>query len=154
MKPYSVDKLVAAVRAIEAARDANPDTLPARAFHLAHRARRMLENAADTAARNRWSVLVQPEGPAPRDPIARAAVTLAQAAIKYPAHGEAAVYAAMLDAVDAAVVVSDRLHQDLLATQRTQTPVEVEPGVNRLGGPMASGCRRVCLGASDEDFSS
>jgi len=42
------------------------------------------------------------------------------AAITYPVHGEAKVYAALLDAVDAASRMSEGLYQDLLDLQRAR----------------------------------
>lgn len=128
---------------------------PRRAFELAHRARRLLEIAAETASRNRWVTLDAPTGSVPRELEARFATECA-AVIKYPVTGEAKVYAALLDAVDTARLVSDQLYEKWLDTQREVQPLpEPEPGINRIGAPLAPGCRVVeKLGDSDEEIAS
>jgi hypothetical protein len=127
-----------------------------RAFNLAHRARRLLELAAETASRDRWDELLAPHGPPPKELEACFAAACAKAAIKYPARGEAKVYAALLDAVDTARIVADRLYQRWLETQREKSPLpEPEPGVVKIGAPLATGCRVVqSLGNSDEENAS
>lgn len=125
-----------------------------RAFDLAHRARRLLELAAETASRDRWDELTRPERE-PRDPCARFANACASASIKYPVTGEATVYAALLDAVDTAHIAADELYKAWLATQPRRDPLPVpDGGTNRLGGPLAPGCARVSFGSSDDDMSS
>ncbi len=136
-----------------------PDTRAAhdrRAFDLAHRARRLLELAAETASRDRWGELLAPHGPQPKAPEAIFATACAQRTIKYPVYGEAKVYAALLDAVDAARIIADRLYQRWLETQRERPPLpEPEPGVVKIGIPLATGCRVVkSLGNSDEENAS
>lgn len=114
-----------------------------RAFELAHRARRLLENAADTASRNRWPVLER-SGYRPDTRIAQFAQRVANTVIKYPVHGEPKVYAALLDAIDRALIVSQMLYSDWLETQRDACQVSsYRDYVNRLGEPMAEGCVRV-----------
>jgi len=126
-----------------------------RAFDLAHRARRLLEATAETAARDRWTELAAPSGPAPKAPEALFAALCAGAAIRYPVDGEAAVYAALLDAIDTARRVSDRLYNDWLGTQRTERPLPVPRGVNRLSVTLAAGCSRAnCHAHSDEENAS
>lgn len=128
----------------------------ARAAHdLVHRARRLLELAAETASRNRWSVLEQANGTA-ETPEAQYAAACAAAVVQYPVHGEAKVYAALLNAVDAAHAVADKLYDRWKETQRTADPAPPpEPGVNRIGGPLAPGCSRAIFhGCSDEEMSS
>lgn len=129
---------------------------PRAAFDLAHRARRVLEIAAETASRNRWTVLDAPTGPAPKEPEAVFAAACAAAVIQYPVQGEARVYAALLDAVDAAQAVSERLYQAWLVSQPRDKPLPLpELGVNRIGGPLAAGCSRgVSAGSGDDEISS
>lgn len=129
---------------------------PRAAWDLAHRARRVLEIAAETASRNRWTVLDAPTGPAPKEPDAVFAAACAAAVIEYPVQGEARVYAALLDAVDAAQAVSERLYQAWLVSQPRDKPLPLpELGVNRIGGPLAAGCSRgVCRAGSDEENTS
>lgn len=81
-----------------------------RAFLLAHRARRLLENAAEQASRSRWTALESP-GRESRADIERYAQTVASSVIQYPVRGEAKVYAAMLDAVDRATSVAGTLYR-------------------------------------------
>jgi len=114
MKPYSLEKLMGLARLLASQANSNAATLPHRAFTIAHQAKRMLENAAETASRLRWSVLEEPTGPAPEHAVAQLATACGLAAITYPVHGEAKVYAALLDAVDAASRMSEGLYQDLL----------------------------------------
>lgn len=124
------------------------------AFDLAHRARRLLERAAETASRDRWDEIGASPHKALSNPEAAFAAACAGEAIECPVVGEAAVYAALLDAVDTAHIVADRLYDRFLATQRTEQPVPIE-GVNRIGAPLAPGCSRgFCPGSSDEDFAS
>lgn len=111
------------------------------AFELAHHARRLLEAAADTAARDRWAELVSSGARMGYD-VARYAAACASASIKYPVQGEAKVYAALLDAVDTAHVVSDQLYDAWLQTQPREAPLPVPEGTNRLGAPLAPGCTR------------
>jgi len=148
VKRPSHKKLIALARELAPAN-------PRAAFDLAHRARRLLELAAETASRNRWDRLETPRERLTQ-PDAIFAAECANAVIRYPVAGEAAVYAALLDAVDVAHAVSDMLYQDWLATQRTDEPLPLPPrGVNRLGGPMAAGCSRaVPAGSSDDEISS
>lgn len=113
-----------------------------RAFELAHRARRLLENAADTASRNRWPILER-SGQRPETRIAQYAQRVANATIKYPVHGEPKVYAALLDAIDRALLLSEQIYNDWLATQRDTCQVSsYRDYINRLGEPMAEGCTR------------
>lgn len=145
----------------KAARDATangPGDLAAhrrRAFDLAHRARRLLEVTAETASRERWDELQAPQGTPPSAPEARFATLCAASVIRYPPYGEAAVYAALLDAVDVARRVADQLHREWLATQRTENPLPVPRGVNRLSVALADGCSRAdCRGPSGEENAS
>lgn len=125
-----------------------------RAFDLAHRARRLLESAAEAASRDRWNELERP-AKQPKENVARFATACAEACIKYPITGEAKVYAALLDAVDTATLVADELYKAWLKTQPRSKPLPVpDGGVNRLGGPMAPGCARVSFDQSDDDLSS
>lgn len=111
-----------------------------RAFELAHRARRLCEQAAEHASRNRWTVLQVPAA-VPIDPIQRFAQECAAVVIQYPKHGEAAVYAALLSAADCAREVSDKLYEVWLGTQPKQPPSTTPGPVTKLGGAMAPGCR-------------
>ena len=114
-----------------------------RAFELAHRARRLLESAAETASRNRWPMLERSKY-RPERLDARYAQRVADELLKarYPVRGEAQVYAALLDAVDRLVEVSEALYHEWLGTQPREAPLPVPEGTNRLGGPMAPGCSR------------
>jgi len=125
VKPYSIEKLVDLARKLAKDKDPEPVMLPHRTWVLAHQARRMLENAAETASRNRWSVFEAPTGPAPESPVAQFATACSVAAITYPVHGEAKVYAAILDAVDAATAVAERLYQDALDYSRARGDEEI-----------------------------
>lgn len=120
-----------------------------RAFELAHHARRLLERAAETASRDRWPILER-SGYQPETQIARYAQRCANAVIKYPVHGEARVYAALLDAVDKALLLSEALYKDWLATQPRVEPLPEASGVNRLGAPLAPGCARTEPRLEDE----
>lgn len=128
-------------------------TLARSAFELAHRARRLLELAAATASRDRWRELVKPEGRI-NDNDAQFALDCSLASIKYPVVGEAKVYAALLDAVDTAKLVSDALYQRWLETQRTEKPAPDPQGVRRIGGPIAEGCQWPSCARSDDISSS
>lgn len=115
-----------------------------RAFELAHHARRLIENAAEVASRNRWPILEQSKyRPERRD--ARYAQRVADAMLKdrYPVRGEPVVYAALLDVVDRLVQLSAQLYAEWLETQPRVEPLPVPEGANRLGEPMAPGCARV-----------
>lgn len=122
-----------------------------RAFDLAHRVFRLMELAAETASRERWSMLTGP-GRFAGTRHEFYAARVASSAINYPVHGEAAVYAALLDAVDLAHALSEQLYAEWLKTQRKCAPAPLpEPGVNKIGAPLAPGCtRRECCAGSDE----
>jgi len=88
-------------RFIRAACEKDPDPQTSATF-LALRVVRVCEAAAEYAARNRWDMLVAP-GESPDDLAHRVAQLCAEAAIsEWPVRGEAAVYAALLGAVDIA----------------------------------------------------
>lgn len=157
MTPATLEQLITTARTMTASTGpADPAARARRAFDLAHRARRLLEVVAETASRNRISALPVPRGPLPVRPDARFAATCAMAVIRYPVVGEAKVYASVLDAVDAAALVSDRLYQAWLAQVRDAEPLpEPEPGISVIGGPLAPGCSwRDKCDLSDEDSSS
>ncbi len=151
----TIDKasLLHKARTLTASGDGGQAAAKRRAFDLAHRAFRCLELAAETASRDRWSMMVGPKGPVPRDPERKFAADIAAAAMTYPVRGEAKVYAALLGAVDLAHSLSERLYREWVETQRTSGPVPPpERGVNRTGAPLAPGCsRRESCGNSDEE---
>ena len=150
----TIDKasLLHKARTLTASGDGGQAAAKRRAFDLAHRAFRCLELAAETASRDRWSMMGGPSGPAPREPHRRFAADISVAAISYPVNGEAKVYAALLDSVDLAHALSEQLYREWIETQRTSGPLPVpEHGTNRLGEAMAPGCsRRECCADNDE----
>lgn len=140
----------------------DPTYIRRRTFELAHRAHRRLELVAETASRGRWALLAEHRD-MPRhsamDTIPgemHFAFEIAREAFDYPVRGEAAVYAALLDAVDLAASVSEQLYQQWLKHIRDSKPLPLpEPGINKIGAPLASGCcRRESCVQSDEDLSS
>ena len=82
-------------------------------FDLAFRARRLLENAAETASRDRWDSLVSSNNP-PASREGHLAVLIGRTVIEYPVVGQPAVYAALLAAADRAVELSESLYRDWL----------------------------------------
>lgn len=156
MTPAALEQLITTARTMTASTGpVDPAARARRAFDLAHRARRLLEVVAETASRNRLSALPVPKGALPVRPDARFAAICCMKVIKYPVTGEAKVYAAVLDAVDAAALVSDRLYQAWLAQVRDAEPLpEPEPGISVIGGPLAPGCSwRETYANDDEDSS-
>lgn len=156
MTPPDLEKLITLAGSATATGPAGRAAHTRRAFELAHRARRLLEIAAETASRNRWNELNTPQGAAPKEPEARFAAACAAAVIKYPVYGEPKVYAALLDAVDCARLVSERLYHAWVDTQREVDPLpEPEPGVVHIAVPLAPGCSRVeSLETPDEENAS
>lgn len=140
LKPTDVKTLVDLAGSMTGAGDGGNQGHARRAFELAHRARRLCELGAEHASRNRWSVLQAPTAQ-PEDTIQRFAQACAAVVIVYPVHGEAAVYASLLTAADCAREVAEELYKAWLETQpkaeRSENPAYVE----RLGQPMAEGCR-------------
>jgi hypothetical protein len=112
------------------------------AWNLAHRARRVLELAAETASRDRWTQL---DAPAPgtkgRDKEETFAAACMAACTKYPVSGEPAVYAALLNGVDQAIEVSESLYLAWLDTQERGAPAHLT-GERKIGGAPAPGAHR------------
>ncbi len=152
MTPANRTALILRARALTATGSGGEAGHARRAFDLAHRAFRRLELAAEAASRDRWDMLQRPQGRPPSAGEDVFAAEIARAVIRYPVHGEAAVYAALLDAVDLAHLLDEQLYRAWLETERTDPPANMpaEP-VNRLGAPLAPGCsRRECCASGDE----